>query len=221
MQGNNQRTKRSAKRARVRRSTKTVHTAPLQELTRPHDLLARKDEFEPKLVDASGTQNVTWVGSVIDCFTPAQGVGYTQRTGDEVDLTGTEIRLSCTVAAALLASGALLRMIYFVWNDDSAITSPSVADVLSAGGSTLDTTVSPFNFANVRAGKFNILHDELVRVPGATGLARRLEFPVSSRVRFNVASTTGTGKLYLLLAAETAATAMVCAYHTRTFYSDA
>lgn len=221
MQANKQRqVRRPTKRSR-NRSSKSPHTAPLPELTRPRDALDKRDEVEPKIIDATNNYNVTWVGTVIDCFSPAQGVSYTQRTGDEVDLTGTELRLNGTVAAAFLTTGTSLRVIYFVWNDDSGVTSPSVSDVLSAGGSSLGTAVSAYNFANVRGGKFNILHDELIRVPGATGVSRRLEFPVSSRVRFNVAATTGTGKIYLLLAGEAAATSMVLSYHTRSFYSDA
>ena len=177
----------------------------------------KSEELEPKIYQVVGTTFAPNNGTTpADCLAPAQGLGVSQRVTDELDLVGVDLRL---YAKSQGSAPYPLRVVLFQWNDDSAagVAGPYVLDYHG----TTNAAVSAFTFESTRAGKLNILVDELLAVSATDGAALVRRVPLSARVRFNPATTTGTGKIYLLLVTNiVGTTAVYVDYDVRVYYTD-
>lgn len=158
---------------------------------------------EVKFVDTTVLGAVPVAGSITKLSTVAQGVGASQRIGDEAALRAISIR--GYVAGAAAAVNSRLRVIVFQWNEDDALGAPVVGSIIQGGA----TVYAPYNYAAIRDSDFRVLFDRLFAVDPIAGPGTQSFFwekKIDGRLAFNAAVTTGSGMLYLLLISDLATT---------------
>ncbi len=119
-----------------------------------------------------------------------------------------------------IATGANVRWVGFIWNDDDS-NPPLISDVLQTGGSSVYTPQSPLSVQSVRQGKLHILWDDMIAVQANKGDSLYRKVSVDSRVRFNVGITSGTGKFYQLFISDATTVTASGYFCSRVFYDDA
>lgn len=155
--------------------------------------------------------NITTVsssGTVVDLSAIPQGVAQLDRVADTVFIQNADIRLSVVTANADIYN--LVRIIFFTWKVDSALSAPTIADILAFTGST-PLVYANFNFENRQM--YGVLKDIVFNMSGTSTNPTKnsqhyMEFrlPMSRRrIDYNLGSTSGTGKIYFAVMSDSAA----------------
>jgi len=170
---------------------------------------------------ASNNASVSSVGTIVNCFAVPQNVGAQGRTGDEVGLLGWEVNLSVH-ASSSDADGTAVRIIFFRWEIDNALSAPTVSEILESSTVVYAPELMYFQ-QSVRAGEFTVIFDKTYGVAGNGPVIAvdRLKGSLPSLLtRFTPGTTTAKGAIYMLLISGKAATTpTVCAY-TRVYFED-
>lgn len=150
-----------------------------------------------------------------------QGVGTTQRVGDELKVVALDLRYAAAVTTGGATVPALARIIVFQWLQDTAATAPTLATVLLNTGTASDYPLSPYNADTVRSGYLGVLYDRTFGVSNLLPVAEHVRISVNKHIRFNAAATTGTGKIYIMyLSDQAASNATDGSYVCRTVFDD-
>jgi hypothetical protein len=136
-------------------------------------------------------------GIVLDLTAITQGIGDTgNRVGDQIVLD--RARLSYAVASADTTN--VVRVLIFKWMPQSV---PVITNLLTSGGSQIPW--APHNTDT--ADQYQVLYDRLhflaASGPGIDGDVLEIKLP--GKVQFSGGSTTGTGKIYLILVSDSGA----------------
>jgi len=148
----------------------------------------------------STTDTVSTTGQVVDISVITQGVGQLQRIADTVFVQRVDCRLSVNTANSDVFN--LVRVIFFNWKVDSALSAPTIADILAFTGST-PLVYGNFNFEN--RAMYGVWKDLTFNLSGTASNPTKnsqhyLEYSENmnkKRIDFNLGSTSGTGKIYL------------------------
>jgi hypothetical protein len=195
---------------------------PVARLFHPHAVAFRTGDVEPKHYDAGGiNQALSFNGTIANIAAPAQGVSVNQRVGDEIDVTGIELRFHNTFTLANVFD--TLRVIVVQVNEDSSLVVP--ATVLESGD--LGAALAPaarYNFQAIRQELLNVLYDEIIGSGSGTydnvDLPRQVFIPCNLRVRFDPAGVNAVGGIYILYVGSTNAAGGEITYSTRVHYVD-
>ncbi len=155
--------------------------------------IKRRGEWKHFTAKTVTTADTT--GSVTDLSVIAQGLTDITRVGDTITASTMNVKYFAFTAD----TRNFLRLIFFQWYDDST---PVVGDILiDVAGSNVRAM-----YNTDQAPNFKIIHDKTLmlaeRVAGQTFpsqlTTRKLRIP-RSKVQYQGASTTGIGKVWLLL----------------------
>ncbi len=164
---------------------------------------AKRGHSQLKINDTQNIASVSSSGTILPGLSgPAQGVALNQRTGDVIYLN--KFYITYTVDAANSDVFSSLRVILFQWHPNSALASPTVADILQS--STFNVcAMYDWNFSN----QYTILYDRLHSFAGlstaptaSTNQCWSGEISLAPAVKrsvFQLATTFGSEQLYCLV----------------------
>lgn len=162
----------------------------------------KRSEWKFYCTNAAGQVNDN--GSVADLSAIAQGNTDVTRDGDELRMG----KVSLTYNWISSDIYNTCRLIIFQWFEDTSLSGPIVADILS-----LDATLPVYSCYNTdNAQSYKILFDKIETITadyivstGPTvynnraGPVRKLKFhPSRKKINFTAGSTDGSGKIYYL-----------------------
>lgn len=163
--------------------------------------------LELKTADEGGAPTVSNVPTVSKWFALAQGVGNSQRIGNQIDCSHMELSYELTTGDTT----NVLRIIVFQWREDDIAIGPVYTDILYRPNSSVPYTNALYNFDN--RGSYKILYDKKHfidadnDVVSAFGHKKYIKIP-HSKIDFNGAgATTGKNMIYVLSVSDSAAAA--------------
>lgn len=167
-------------------------------------------------VQQAGLIASTWNGSVINLFTPSQGVGASQRTGDSVKIKDLTIRFEWAHLTAGLP-GQMARLIIF-WDKQNEVV--NAGDFLQNTG----TYVSLYS-SKQEGNRYNsvTLYDRYFPVNNNDHLqlSSSRVFKINRHVRFAAGSTNAeTGALKMIIMCQTPTNGPQFTYLSRVSYVD-
>lgn len=169
--------------------------------------------------DEYGPVNCGTTAAITDITTMVRGTAEGAFIGDEIMLTGVELRYNLRQVAAS-TEPCMARFIIFQWKDDDA-TAPLVGDILH--DPTNDGHVSNY----LDSGRFKVLADRMFNlnenhVGGVTskaGYIRKWK-GFNKKVTFKAGASTGKNKIYLMSFGDLTTNPPSLEFHSRIHYKD-
>lgn len=164
--------------------------------------------LELKSVDATygGAASAPLAGVITAMFPIAQGTGNSQRVGNDVNASYTQIQWQGVISSSDPTNE--LRVIIFQWSLDNASAVPTVADILYTAGGMAGYNAL-YNFDN--RDKYKILYDRSVFLEaGSVGSSTvsygpiKLKIPHKTMLFNGGGATTGRYMLYNLICSDSA-----------------
>lgn len=164
---------------------------------------------EPKYIASSATyQYVDSTGAIIDLTSIAQGDTDTTRDGDQCKLQRVTFNFQVFLNNAVITQ-AMVRVILFRWKNFDNAVAPLPGDVLLMGLGSINAPLS--TYVHDTRENIEIIKDKTINVTtwsngsSTMNFYCRLSKKLNSLVRFVGATTSGEGKIFALLVADTAA----------------
>jgi len=159
--------------------------------------------FETLLTAAS----MSTTAQFLDITAITQGPSQNERVADTVFLERLDV--SCIITTANADVFNTGRFVLFKWNESSALAIPTAADLFTNFANAL--TTSFFNFE--RRKTYSVIRDDYLNLTGVatsptvtSQVTCRYSLPMSSaRIDYDLAATTGVGKLYLCFLSDSSA----------------
>lgn len=175
---------------------------------------ALKSKAEHKSFDQGFNSTVSSTGTLLKLTPIPQDDSDSGRDGDQLLIN----RVQCKISFAGADPTQVMRMLIFRWNQDDSSAAPVVGDILQT-----TSPYSPLTRDNERAKKFSVLDDFFVGT-SSTGInvkTKTVDKLFSSAIKFQTASTAGTGHLYAFMVSDsTAITHPTIAFIFRAYYYD-
>jgi len=183
-----------------------------------------RSEVEVKNYDQNNTTTLFgWDGLAVASLNNVipQGVGQAGRVGDEILITGLDMRyvIENTSAATLCQA----RVIVFVDRENAL----PVNQVLNLPAGIVNTVTAPLSFYNrLYRDQFTILYDKMhtLDVTENSQYAERIKIPLKTKVQFQPGLTTvlnGMIKIAFIGSVNPAASPLQYRYQSRVYYTDA
>lgn len=189
---------------------KTDVNAIAKRIVRRYDELKFKDVY-----DSTAAVQSSSLAAARGLLGVAQGVGDTQRVGDQLYLTSIQINLQLTVS-----STQVMRLIIFKWKPLTTSYVPTLQDILNSPS---NTAVGPVYMKRIdTAQEFTILYDKAWAFQVANVSNRIIRINLSKKlgkVQFDAGTTDGLHKIYYFLLTDVSAANTVSMY-TRIRYKD-
>lgn len=180
-----------------------------------------KGQIELKSFDTGGFPSVATTGAVTRQTSIPQGVGNSQRIGDDVQL----VKMDLSYEWAIADPFNTVRIIYFQWHMDDAFSIPGLNDILFTAPSN-DPTNALYNFSN--RDKYKILYDKRhfleAGSEGSESFSKKLSIKIPHKtLSYNSGGVlTGTNNIYQLLVTDSNTVLHPsCMNHIRFYYRDA
>jgi hypothetical protein len=167
--------------------------------------------------------NVTTTGSILNCYSIAQGIAQGQRIADKVWIKGMELSLTLTTANSDVFNR--VRFIIFRWLPNTNYYSPAVASILQTPSTT--GVESPYYFEG--AVDYRVVYDRLYNLSGTVSAPTinsqktdRRKFRIPNQMTsYNANALSGSGMYFVLLLSDSAIVPYpVVSYSLRTYYVD-
>lgn len=163
-------------------------------------------EVEMKYHDTQPADvGISNAGTFIDMLDAnSQGVSdFQQRVGDMILVKSFRFAAQFTAAD----STNVLRLIIFIWHDDTTFNAPTAVQLISSITGSLGVT-APWTFDSVREHKFTILYDKRYQVDAddpAIPIEITHKFKKPNKIGFINATDEGSSKLYAFLISDSQA----------------
>lgn len=166
-----------------------------------HGTIKQELKHHDKAIAIQGVS--TGTPYITDITDIGQGLGDTQRIGDEVTLQSVLLRLLLFYKTPSFYSAQLMqvmRVICFQWREDSASTVPTATDILQAFAVGYDIC-RPLKIDNDK--KYRILFDRQYELTDRTALGHIVDVFINTKfsktIQFTNAASTGTDHVYLMI----------------------
>jgi len=189
---------------------------------RPPIILKPDDSVEVKAFDnSSAPAIITSAGLLTQLSTITTGTASNQRISDEVEAQATLLNLVIVPSTVAAAATTAIRVVLFIWNQDTAAAAPAMSDVILNTGNAANNPISVYNLDRVRKDIFSIVFDKLFTASAGNSTdALQVKRAVKWRLRFASAATSGAGHLYLLLVSDQAVNGPTVQFVSRLLYTD-
>lgn len=158
--------------------------------------------LELKSYDNGGVATISNVAIVSHQSAIPQGNAQSQRVGNEIVASYAEISYMLTIGDAL----NWVRIIYFQWHEDNAISVPTIADLLyTLGGTNPGMNLLHFDERH----RFKVIYDKVHRLEatstGSTLFVKDLRVKIPHKtIAYNGTATTGQNQIYVAVVSDSA-----------------